>query len=162
MSYEVHQFAASGRGAALQRHIVANVGSVIAITPPLRGGSHPIGGAPTPTASIVAHDGFRRARFEPLPDQASARRQIGWRQEAFIVGYVGRLHTLGLDKGVGTLVEALAAIDGVCLAVVGGPADMADALRRRWLAIWACGARTSFCTPVRSRRMQVPRLSQRL
>ena len=76
-------------------------------------------------------------RFDPLPDPASSRQQIGWRQEAFIVGYVGRLQTLGLDKGVGTLVEAVAAMDGVCLALVGGPADMAEALRRRWLDLGA-------------------------
>ncbi|MCY3866003.1 MAG: hypothetical protein OXG68_11245, partial [Chloroflexi bacterium] len=136
LAYEVHQFAASGRGAALQRHAVANVGSVIAITPPLQADLIRLRGA-DPARVIIAHDGIRRARFDQLPDQASARQQIGWRQEAFIVGYVGRLHTLGLDKGVGTLVEALAATDGVCLAVVGGPADMADALRRRWLALGA-------------------------
>ncbi|MCY3914928.1 MAG: glycosyltransferase [Chloroflexi bacterium] len=136
LAYEVHQFAASGRGAALQRHAVANVGSVIAITPPLQADLIRLRGA-DPSRVIIAHDGIRRARFDQLPDQASARQQIGWRQEAFIVGYVGRLHTLGLDKGVGTLVEALASIDGVCLAVVGGPADMADALRRRWLALGA-------------------------
>lgn len=132
--YEVHQFAASGRGAALQRHAVANVGSVIAITPPLQADLIRMRGA-EPARVIVAHDGIRRARFDQLPDQASVRRQIGWRQDAFIVGYVGRLHTLGMDKGVGTLVEALAAIEGACLALVGGPPDMAEALRRRWLAL---------------------------
>lgn len=132
--YEVHQFPASGRGAALQRHAVANVGSVIALTPRLRADLIHQRGA-DPARVIVAHDGIRRARFVQLPDQASARRQIGWRQEAFIVGYVGRLHTLGMDKGVGTLVEALAAIDGACLALVGGPAESADALRKRWFEV---------------------------
>lgn len=136
LAYEVHQFPASGRGVALQRHAVANVGSIIAITPPLQADLIRMRGA-NPARVIIAHDGIRRARFDPLPDPASARQEIGWRQEAFIVGYVGRLHTLGLDKGVGTLVEALAAMDGVCLAVVGGPAYMADALRRRWLALGA-------------------------
>ncbi len=140
LAYEVHQFPASGRGAALQRHIVANVGSVIAITPPLRADLIRKRGA-DPERVIVAHDGIRRARFEKLPDRASARGQIGWRQEAFIIGYVGRLHTLGLDKGVGTLVEALAAMDDACLALVGGPADMAEALRRRWLALGASSER---------------------
>ena len=134
LAYEVHQFPASGRGAALQRHAVANVGSVIAITAPLGADLIRMRGA-DPERVLVAHDGVRRARFQQLPDQASARQQIGWRQEAFIVGYVGRLHTLGLDKGVGTVVEALVAMDGACLAVVGGPADLADALRRRWLAL---------------------------
>ena len=67
-----HQFPQSGRGAALQRHVVANVGSVIAITPPLRADLIRQRGA-DPARVIVAHDGIRRARFANLPDQASAR-----------------------------------------------------------------------------------------
>lgn len=134
LAYEVHQFPVSGRGAALQRHVVAKVGSVIAITPPLKADLIRMRGA-DPARVIIAHDGIRKARFDQLPDRATARRHIGWTQEAFIVGYVGRLHTLGIDKGVGTLVDALAAIDGACLALVGGPAEMADELRKRWLAL---------------------------
>ena len=133
LAYEVHQFPAFGRGAALQRHIVANVGSVIAITPHLQADLIRMRGA-DPKRVIVAHDGIRRARFKQMLDQAAARRQIGWPQEAFIVGYLGRLHTLGMDKGVGMLVEALATNQGACLALVGGPEDMAESLRREWLA----------------------------
>lgn len=132
LAYEAHQFPASGRGAALQRRVVASVGSVIAITPPLQADLIRLRGA-DPARTIVAHDGFRRARFDQLRNQAAARQQIAWPRDAFIVGYVGRLHTLGMDKGVGLLVDALAALDGVCLALVGGPDDMADSLRNRWL-----------------------------
>ena len=130
--YEAHQFPASGRGAALQRQVVTNVGSVIAVTPRLREDLIGMRGA-DPARTIVAHDGVRRARFDQLRDQAAARGQIGWSQGAFIVGYVGRLQTLGMDKGVGLLVEALAAVDGACLALVGGPDDIAVSLRNRWL-----------------------------
>ena len=136
LAYEVHQFPQSGRGAALQRHVLANVGSVIATTPRLRDDLVSQRGA-KPARVIVAHDGIRRARFADMPGQSAARQQIGWSRDAFIVGYVGRLHTIGMDKGVGTLVEALAALDGACLALVGGPDDMAEALRRRWLALGA-------------------------
>ena len=131
LAYEAHQFPASGRGAALQRQVVTRVGSVIAVTPRLREDLLRQRGADL-GRTIVAHDGIRKARFEQLPDRATARRQIGWTQEAFIVGYVGRLHTLGMDKGVGTLVDALATIEGAHLALVGGPDDMADCLRNRW------------------------------
>lgn len=130
--YEAHQFPASGRGAALQRQVVTSVGSVIAVTPRLREDLIRMRGA-DPARTIVAHDGIRRARFDQMRDQAAARHQIGWSEQAFIVGYVGRLHTLGMDKGVGLLVDALAAVDGACLALVGGPDDMANSLRRRWL-----------------------------
>ena len=134
LAYEAHQFPASGRGAALQAHVVSRVGSVIAITPRLREDLIRQRGA-DPARVIVAHDGIRRARFADIPDQAAARQQVGWPQEAFIVGYLGRLHTIGMDKGVGTLVEALAAHEGACLALVGGPDDMAESLRRKWLAL---------------------------
>lgn len=132
LAYEAHQFPASGRGAALQRQVVTKVGSVIAVTPRLREDLIRMRGA-DPARTIVAHDGIRRARFDQMRDQAAARRQIGWSPDAFIVGYVGRLHTLGMDKGVGMLVDALAGLDQACLALVGGPDDMADSLRRRWL-----------------------------
>ncbi len=136
LAYEVHQFPQSGRGAALQRHVVANVGSIIAVTPRLKADLASQRGA-DPARTIIAHDGIRRARFAGVPEQVAARQQIGWPQEAFIVGYVGRLHTVGMDKGVGTLVEALVAIEGAHLALVGGPDDMADALRKRWLELGA-------------------------
>ena len=134
LAYEAHQFPQSGRGAALQAQVVARVGSVIAITPRLREDLIRQRGA-DPARVIVAHDGIRRARFANLPDQAAARGQIGWSQDAFIVGYVGRLHTIGMDKGVGTLIDALASVEGAGLALVGGPDDMAMALRARWLAL---------------------------
>jgi len=131
LAFEAHQFPASGRGAALQRQVVTSAGSVIAITPRLREDLIRMRGA-DPARIIVEHDGIRRARFDQKRDRAAARGLIGWSQQAFIVGYVGRLQTLGMDKGVGMLVEALAAVDGVCLALVGGPDDMADSLRNRW------------------------------
>jgi glycosyltransferase involved in cell wall biosynthesis len=84
---------------------------------------------------LVAHDGIRKERFDNTPSQAEARAQIGWPQEAFIVGYVGRLQTLTADKGVGTLVDALAQVGDVALGLVGGPDDMAEALRQHWVKI---------------------------
>ena len=134
LAFEAHQFPLSGRGAALQGQVIKGVGSVIAVTLRLKADLVRQRGA-DPARVILAHDGIRRARFDKLPDLAAARHQIGWSQDGFIVGYVGRLHTLGMDKGVGMLVDALAAIDGACLALVGGPDEMADELRRRWLAL---------------------------
>ncbi len=133
LAYEAHQFPASRRGAALQRRVASGVGSVIAITSPLREDLVAQRGA-DPARAIVAHDGVRRDRFESLPGQLRARQSIGWDPSAFIVGYVGRLHTIGLDKGVGFLIEALATVPGASLALVGGPESMAEALRRDWLS----------------------------
>ncbi len=130
--YEAHQYAPSGRGAALQRYVAARAGSVIAITERLRQDLIAERDADSARA-IVAHDGFRRARFSHLPTQSQARRQIGWKEDAFIVGYLGRLQTLGMDKGVGILVDALSTVDGARLALVGGPDETAQLLRERWL-----------------------------
>ena len=132
LAYEAHQYAPAGRGAALQRFVVARVGSVIAITGLLRQDLVGQRGADSARA-IVAHDGIRRGRFTDLPALAEARRQLGWSHDAFIVGYLGRLHTIGLDKGVGKLVDALAALGDAQLALVGGPDEMALQLRERWL-----------------------------
>lgn len=133
LAYEAHQFAPAGRGAALQRYVASRVGSVIAITELLRQDLIDQRDADSARA-IVAHDGIRRRRFADLPAQAEARRQLGWSRDAFIVGYLGRLHTLGMDKGVGHLIDAISPLDGAHLALVGGPDEMSQALRERWLA----------------------------
>jgi glycosyltransferase involved in cell wall biosynthesis len=114
----------------LQDAATRRAGAVFPVTPPLAQ-SLLEGGLPA-SRVMVAHDGVRRARFENLPAQDAARRELGWPPDAFIVGYVGRLHTMGLNKGVDTLVDALAQLDGLALALVGGPDDMAAALRCRW------------------------------
>lgn len=131
LAYEAHLLASSKRGAALTRYVAARAGSVIAITPQLRQdlirhrGAHP-------QRTLVAHDGIRRARFASLPDQSAARRQIGWDEAAFVVGFVGRLQMIGIDKGGGTLIQALSQVDNAHLALVGGPDDRAEDLRRQW------------------------------
>ena len=134
LAYEAHLLSSSRRGAALTRYVTARVGSIIAITPQLREDLIRQRGA-RPERTLAAHDGIRQARFATLPAQSAARQQIGWDESAFIVGYVGRLHTIGIDKGVGTLISALSQVKGAHLALVGGPDDMAEALHRQWLEL---------------------------
>ena len=132
IAYESHLFAPPGRGTTLQRHAASHAGSVIAITAQLREDLVRERLA-DPARTIVAHDGVRRARFSAMPDKAAARLELGWAEDAFIVGFVGRLQMLGLDKGVGNLIDVLASVDGAHLALVGGPDELAAALRKRWL-----------------------------
>lgn len=134
IAYEAHLYARAGRGAALQRYAASRVGSVIAITGRLREDLIADRGAASKRV-IVAHDGFRRERFEDLPNGAEIRRELGLPGDAFVVGYLGRLEMIGLDKGMGTVVKALAQVDGAHLLLVGGPDDMVADLRRRWLAL---------------------------
>lgn len=134
IAYEAHLFAPAGRGARLQRFVSSRAGSVIAITERLREDLIAEREADRARA-IVAHDGFRRERFAELPSQAEARRKSALPEDAFVVGYLGRLQMIGLDKGLGGVVEALAAVSGAHLLLVGGPEDMVESLRARWLEL---------------------------
>ncbi len=132
--YEAHLFPPSGRGAALQRYVASRAGSVIAITERLREDLIAERGG-DPARAIVAHDGIRRERFDELPSQAEARRKSAAPEDAFVVGYLGHLQMIGLDKGLGGVVEALAAVSGAHLLLVGGPDEMVAHLRSRWLEL---------------------------
>jgi glycosyltransferase involved in cell wall biosynthesis len=130
LAYEAHTLAPGRGGQALQRQVVRRVGHVFATTRKLADDLIALGAQVDHTH--VAHDGIRRERFADLPDQAAARQALGWSENAFVVGYVGRLQTMGMEKGVGLLVEALAQVGGCSLGLVGGPDEMAEELRGRW------------------------------
>jgi glycosyltransferase involved in cell wall biosynthesis len=133
LAYEAHRLGAGRGGRWLQSQVVRRVGTVITITHRLRHDLIQRGADSTRT--LVAHDGIQQERFANMPTQAAARATLGWPSDAFIVGYVGRLQTLAMDKGVGTLVEAMRTIEGVSLALVGGPDDIAKTLRAHWMSL---------------------------
>ncbi|MDQ7036559.1 MAG: glycosyltransferase family 4 protein [Anaerolineae bacterium] len=132
--FEIHQFWSGRKTAWIQRQVVQRVGHVIAITPKLAEDVIEIHGARRNDV-IVAHDGIRAARFANPLTKIEARQTIGWSESAFIVGFVGRLQMLNMDKGVGTLIDALAQIEGVSLALVGGSDEAANGLRQQWLSL---------------------------
>jgi len=131
--YEAHKLAPGKAGTWIQRQVVRRVGTVITVTARLRDDLIKRGADPART--LTAHDGIRAGRFADLPDQAAARAQLDWPAEACIVGYVGRLQTMAMDKGVGTLIEALKDVDGATLALVGGPDDTAEEFHQHWLKL---------------------------
>jgi glycosyltransferase involved in cell wall biosynthesis len=131
--YEVHQVHSSWLGQRVQGFL-ARRARVVAVTGHLAGHMRALG-APR---VLVAHDGFRAARFADVPSRAQARAELGIPLEAFVVGYVGQLHTMEMPKGLDTLVEAIArAVNTgaeIDLLLVGGPEDSAAALRDQWAA----------------------------
>jgi glycosyltransferase involved in cell wall biosynthesis len=129
--YEAHLFSPEGRGAWLQRQVTQRAGSVIAITPYLQQALIEKRGA-DPNRIISAHDGIRAARFAAAITRTDARQQLGWNQDILIAGFVGRLHMLTVGKGTELLVDALANCEDIAIALVGGPDEMAQELRRRW------------------------------
>ncbi len=133
--YEGHKFPASTAARRLRRWLVDRIGGVIVVTGHLRDRYLELGIAPE--RITVAHDGIRAERFAIVGDQNAWRDKFGWPREAFIAGYVGRFHTLGMDKGLTDLAEAVIALAGdrtdrpVRLALVGGPDSYVEQVQQR-------------------------------
>lgn len=130
LAYEAHM-AASGRlGRWIQARVLRRAEAVFTTTRAL---ADELIAAGAPAERVrVAHDGIRAGRFADQPHRGAAKHEAGWGDAPFVVGYIGRLEAVGLDKGVGLLVEAAARVEGVTLAVVGGPDEAIPALRARW------------------------------
>jgi glycosyltransferase involved in cell wall biosynthesis len=136
LAYEAHRRTSGKGGRWLQSGVIRRVGTVIAVTARLKEDLGKLANlSPAEDKIVVAHDGIRAERFANLPSQAEARAVVGWPKDAFIVGYVGRLQTMAMDKGVGTLVEALRNVPGATLALVGGPEESAEEFHQYWLKL---------------------------
>jgi glycosyltransferase involved in cell wall biosynthesis len=77
---------------------------------------------------VVFPDGVDLSLFANLPSREECRRRLGLSGEQPIIGYIGRFQTLGCEKGIPELVQAMAhlrSIDGKepLLLCVGGPMD---------------------------------------
>jgi len=135
--YEAHTYPATGLGLRLRRWLVGRIGGWVVITDHLRQRYETMG--VPPEKLLVAHDGYRAARFAIDGDQAHWRRAFGWPPDAFIVGYAGRFvgGREGQDKGIGTLAEAVILLVQsepdcpVRLALVGGPESVLEPVRRQ-------------------------------
>lgn len=83
-----------------------------------------------PERLIVEGDAVDLSRFENLPSPPKARAKWNLKTDRTVVGYVGRLTTLGKEKGVSTVLQALAAMrheKRFFGFIVGGPEE--DKLR---------------------------------
>ncbi len=81
----------------------------------------------------VAGDAVDLHRFASVPTPIQAREMFGIRTDRLIVGYVGRLKTLGMEKGVGLLLQALAVLPRNTFfgLIVGGPQADRDEYEKR-------------------------------
>ncbi len=73
---------------------------------------------------IVEGDGVDLRRFAKLPSQSEARKALKLTTNRTVVGYVGRLKTLGMEKGVKHILEAVASLKEskkFMALIVGGP-----------------------------------------
>jgi glycosyltransferase involved in cell wall biosynthesis len=133
IAYEIHSLHHTNLGRRWQRWLIRH-SHVITVTGHLAERAKSLGAERV----LVEHDGFRLGRFEHLPTRDEARAQINLPTQAFIVGYVGQLHTLNMSKGLDTLVDAVkVAMESganIDLLVVGGPESGVQALRDQWQA----------------------------
>lgn len=77
-----------------------------------------------PQRLMVEGDAVDLRRFLDLPSKEEARIRFDIRIDRNVIGYVGRLKTLGMEKGVGDLLRALALLQNTKKffgLIVGGP-----------------------------------------
>ncbi len=74
-----------------------------------------------PQKVIVEGDAVDLDNFLSVPTQEEARKKFNVCTDRTVVGYVGRLKTLGMDKGVSLLLQALAQDKRFYGFIVGGP-----------------------------------------
>ena len=81
---------------------------------------------------LVFPDGVDLRLFEDLPCQKVCRQRLQLPLDRSIIGYIGRFQTLGMEKGVPELIEAMAHLSSrggkePLLLCVGGPMDAVPA-----------------------------------
>jgi glycosyltransferase involved in cell wall biosynthesis len=136
--FEAHTYPATYVGRWFRRRLMKCIGGFVVITGQLS--SRYLAAGVSPERLLIAHDGYRLKRFQTQDDRLTSRRRFGWEDNEFVVGYAGRFHTMGMDKGIGVLVEAAGqlardlAVRPVRLALIGGPAEDIDRLRKQLLS----------------------------
>jgi glycosyltransferase involved in cell wall biosynthesis len=119
---ELHQLPRWRRGAFVERCNTCRV--VSCLTSPMRAELARWG--VNPGHLIMEGDAVDLQRFQDMPSKDEARNTFGISADRLIVGYVGKLRTLGMEKGVGILLESLKKTQEEKLfmgLVVGGPED---------------------------------------
>jgi glycosyltransferase involved in cell wall biosynthesis len=84
-------------------------------------------GFPSENIAVLA-DGVDLSLFADLPNREECRRRLGLPQDRPIIGYIGRFLTMGMEKGIPELVQAMAYLPLLhgrepLLLCVGGPMD---------------------------------------
>lgn len=115
--YEIHSFP---RNARLHKKIWNEAYKIIAITNGLNNLLIKQGIAPGKI--IVASDAVDLEVFESISQtKDELRMELGLPRDEFLVGYVGRFKTLGMEKGIKTMIEVLPLLDkNVKIVFVGG------------------------------------------
>ncbi len=118
---EIHAFQGHS---SLYRSVVKSANGIVVLTSFLKS---KVAGLGIPFDKIiVAPDGVRPADFTAKITQKEARIRLNLPQDSLIFGYLGALRTMGIEKGVGTAIEALKHLEeSYVLYIIGGePEDI--------------------------------------
>lgn len=84
---------------------------------------------------LVAPDGVDLSIFESVTKpRDELKMDLGLPKDSFLVGFVGRFRTLGMEKGIGTMIEALTLLDKNFKMVFVGGEDGEIKFYRSWAA----------------------------
>ncbi len=121
--YEVHT--KSRRLKRLQQWTMRRVGLVVSLTGVMAEQLKQAG----ITRIVVAHDGVRPENFS---HPSLVRQNLDIPEQAFVACYAGRLHTMGMSKGLEIFIEAAAQVKNITFLLVGGPESYVEQLRQGW------------------------------
>lgn len=135
LCYEAHSFP-SAHSEWLRKRIARTVDLLVVITDQLRKRFVSIG--IHPNRILVAHDSVDLDAFRVSESIVQLRKRLAIPLDRYVVGYIGRFHTMGMEKGISTLLKAVAEVkkhhpkQSPFLLCVGGPLSMVQAYRLLW------------------------------
>ena len=128
---ELHQLPRFRRGAFV--HLCNQTHRIVALTHAMAGTLVTWG--VEQARIIVAGDAVDLDAFAQMPTTTEARRTLGVTTDRVVLGYVGRLRTLAMEKGVEMLLEAVRADRRFFALIVGGPVEDCLFYERRAAAL---------------------------
>jgi len=124
--YEAHTFP---RHFSLYKRLFRKIKAIVVITKELK--KLFVKNGITPDKILVAPDGVDLDEFNIKESQEECRQKINLPLDKKIIGYVGQLKTMGMEKGIGCLIKSLKLLKknnlSITLCLVGGQeSDIAD------------------------------------
>lgn len=128
--FEAHSYPQSPEARRKAGRTLRQIGGTVTVTRHL--GEMIVDSGVPRARTLVAPDGVDLRRFSGLrTSKAEARNLLGLPADCYLVGYAGRFHTLGEEKGIRELIHAISILGRhprqhkVALCCVGGPDEMA-------------------------------------
>lgn len=120
---ELHSFPKNLRG--VHRKIFHSVSGIVVLTSFIKSKLVDLG--IFPDKIFVAHDAVRLEDFLDYISEDDARNKVGLNHDVKVIGYVGSLKTMGMEKGVATAILSLNFLpESFILYVVGGVSEDID------------------------------------